>query len=198
MICLGNKPRSFCCFWDCTKYCVSGFDYRTYTELGKQRLLEAQKNLVCTSTQEKGAVTPQETESGLPVWVFGSLWHRYGLTVACFGVRVTDYKQSWEVWGAGISPFEGGRHYCHYPHHSLATGETTGREHSPTHQQKIGLKTYWKWPCPPEQDPVFPTASPSHQEACTSFLSSSIRGQTEWKPQSQNTNQTDHRDHNLV
>ena len=54
------------------------------------------------------------------------------------------------------------------------------REHSPTHQQKIGLKTYWACPCPPEQDPVFPRASPFHQESCTSLLSSSIRGQTEW------------------
>ena len=34
---------------------------------------------------------------------------------------------------------------------------------SPTHQQKIKLKFYWAWP--PEQDPVFPTNSPSHQEA---------------------------------
>ena len=51
--------------------------------------------------------------------------------------------------------------------------------------------------------------SPSHQEACTNLLSSSIRGQTEeerttmpwplgWKPLLQKTNQTDHMDHNLV
>ena len=38
------------------------------------------------------------------------------------------------------------------------------------------FRIYWKWPCPPEQDPVFPTASASHQEASTSLLSSSIRG----------------------
>jgi len=25
-----------------------------------------------------------------------------------------------------------------------------------TNEQKIGLKIYWVWPCPPEQDPVFP------------------------------------------
>ena len=52
---------------------------------------------------------------------------------------------------------------------------------------------------PPEQDPVFLMAAPSHQEACTSFLPSSIRRQREearttipwppeWKPQSQKTN----------
>ena len=35
-------------------------------------------------------------------------------------------------------------HYLHYLHHSLASGQTTGREHSP--QQRIGLKIYWAWP----------------------------------------------------
>ena len=50
---------------------------------------------------------------------------------------------------------------------------------SPTHQQTIELKIYWAQPCPPEQDPVFPTVSPSHQEACKSLLSSSTRRQTE-------------------
>ena len=76
--------------------------------------------------------------------------------------------------------------------------QTTGREHSPTHQQNIGLKIYWAWPCPPEQDPVLPTANPSHQEASTSLLFSSIRGETEWKQQSQKTNQTYLMDHRLV
>ena len=28
----------------------------------------------------------------------------------------------------------------------LVSGQTPGREHSPTHQQKIGLKIYWAWP----------------------------------------------------
>ena len=44
--------------------------------------------------------------------------------------------------GAGISPLEGGRHYQHYPCHSLASGQMTWREHSPLHQQKIGVKIY--------------------------------------------------------
>ena len=45
---------------------------------------------------------------------------------------------------------------------------------------------------------VFPTAKPSHQEASMRLLSLSIRGQTEWKPQSQKTNQADRMDHSLV
>ena len=41
-----------------------------------------------------------------------------------------------------LGPFEGGCHYLHYLYHSLISGQTTGREPSPTHQQKIGLKVY--------------------------------------------------------
>ena len=37
--------------------------------------------------------------------------------------------------------FEGVCHF-HYLHHSLVSGQTTGKEHSPAHQQKIGLKFY--------------------------------------------------------
>ena len=94
-------------------------------------------------------------------------------------------QQSWEARCAAKSPFEGLSHYHHYFYHSLASGQSIGREHSPTHQQKIGIKISWEWPCPLEQDPVFPIASLSHQEASTNLLSSSIRGKTERKPQSE-------------
>ena len=64
-----------------------GFDYRTATELGKQTLGGHKQNLVCTRTQEKGAVTPQETDPDLPVsvqeslaeaWVGGGLLQGWG------------------------------------------------------------------------------------------------------------------------
>ena len=41
---------------------------------------------------------------------------------------------------------------------------------SSAHQQKIGLKIYWAWPCLSEQDPVFPSVSLSHQKASVSLL----------------------------
>ena len=110
------------------------------------------------------------------LWVSRSLWQRHGLTLACCGVRSTESNSP------DISPFEGGLHYCHYPYHSLASGQPTGMEYSPTHQQKIGLKVDWAWTHPSEQDPDSPTASPSHQEASISLLSLSTRGQTEWNP----------------
>ena len=84
-----------------------------------------------------------------------------------------------------MGPFEGGCHNFHHLHHSLVSGQIIVKEHSPAHQQKIGLNIYWEWPHPSEQDPVSPTVSLSHQEVSISFLSLSIREQTEWKPQSQ-------------
>ena len=55
---------------------------RTYKGLGKQTLGGHIQNLVCTRTQEKEAVTPQETDPDFPVsvqeysiemWVSGGL-----------------------------------------------------------------------------------------------------------------------------
>ena len=68
-----------------------GLDYRSATGLGKQNLAGCKQNFVYTRTQEKGEVTPQETESDLPVSV-RSLWWRYGLTVAWRWVRDTNYN----------------------------------------------------------------------------------------------------------
>ena len=72
---------------------------------------------------------PQETDPDLPVSVQEFLveaWVGGGL-----------------LQGQGhMGHFEGGCHYLHYLHHGLASGQTTGREHSPAHQQIIGLKIY--------------------------------------------------------
>ena len=60
---------------------------RTYTGPGKKTLGGPKQNLVCTRTQEKGAVSPQETDSDLPVsvqespveaWVGGGLLQGWG------------------------------------------------------------------------------------------------------------------------
>ena len=168
-----------------------GFDYRTYTGLGKESLEGQKQYLVCTRTQEKGVMTPQETDPDMPVsvqvspaesWVGGGLLQ--GRDTECGSVRV--------------GPLEGGHHYLHYLHHTLVSGQATGREQGPIHQWKVGLKIYWVWPHPAEQDPVSPTVSLFHQEASISLLPFSIRVLTERKPQSQKTNQTDHMDHSLV
>ena len=93
----------------------------------------------------------------------------------------SDLLQGWghECKSACIGTFEGGPRYLLYFHLSLASGQTTGREHSPIHKQKIGIKIYKAWPCPSEQDPDSPSVSLSHQEASISLLSFFIRGQTD-------------------
>ena len=60
-----------------------------------------------------------------------------------------------------------------------ASGPTTNKEGTQAHPlAENWIKDLLSRPCPSKQDSVFPTACPSHQEACTSLLSSSIRGQT--------------------
>ena len=93
---------------------------------GKQTLGGHKQNLVCTRTQEKGAVNPQETDldmtmsvqkSPAEAWVGGGLLHGQSLSaVMC----------AWDI-------LKEVPHYLHYLHHSLASGQTTGKEHRPAH-----------------------------------------------------------------
>ena len=87
-----------------------GFDYRTYTGLGKQTLGGHKENFMCTRTQEKEAVIPQETDPDLPVSVQESpaeVWVQGAEAVACCRVWGTEYSS------ACTGPFEGGHHYLH-------------------------------------------------------------------------------------
>ena len=92
------------------------FDYRTSIGLGKQTHGGHKQNLVRTRTQENWAVIPQETEPDLPVSVQESL------------------VEVWVVLGGAACLHKSfRRQFLHYPYHSLASSQTTGREHSPTH-----------------------------------------------------------------
>ena len=81
-------------------------------------------------------MTPQETAPELPVsvqessaeaWVSGGLLQgRRALSAAV---------HAWDLLKEVIIIFITSTI-------SMASGQTTGREHSPTHQQKIGLKIY--------------------------------------------------------
>ena len=80
-------------------------------------------------------MNPQETDPEKPMSVQES------------SVKVCDSGSLLQVMGTECSsmcmrPFEGGCHYLHYLHHTLASGQTTEKEHSPAIQQKIGLKFY--------------------------------------------------------
>ena len=81
---------------------------------------------MCARTQKKGAVTLQETDPDLPMSVQESLAEAW-VGVACCRVWGT------ECYSACLGPFERGHHNLHYLHHSLASDQIIGREHSPTH-----------------------------------------------------------------
>ena len=77
---------------------------------------------------------PQETDPDLPMsvqeslvgaWVGGDLLRGRGTECS---------SASWDLWKEVAIVFIAST--------SLVSGQTTGREHSPTHQQKIGLKIY--------------------------------------------------------
>ena len=64
-------------------------------------------------------------------------WTR--LACECPGVSGGGMGRRWPAERSGalrvcIRPFEGGHHYLHYFHHSLASCQTRGREHSTKHQ----------------------------------------------------------------
>ena len=119
------------------------------------RRLEGTNRTLCTPGPRRKEQWPHRRLTQTSPWMSRSLWQRCGLAVACCRVGGTEYSNAW------MGPFEGGRHYLHYLHHSLASGQITGREHRPALQKKIGLKIYWAWPLLSEQDPVPPPQSVS-------------------------------------
>ena len=134
------------------------------------RLLEGTNKTLCPPEPWRKKQWPHKRRTQTCLWVSRSLRWRCGLAVGCCGVEGTE-------WGSAcMAPFEGSPHYLHYLRHGLASGQTTGREHSPAHQQKLGLKIYWAWPHPSGQDPVSPSVSLSHQEASISLLFFSSEG----------------------
>ena len=72
------------------------------------------------------------------------------------------------------------------------------REHRPCPSIENWITDLLGMAHPSEQDPVSPSVNFSHQKVSISLLSISFSGQTERKPQSQKTNQTDHMDHSSI
>ena len=94
-------------------------------------------------------MTPQETDPDLPGSVQESLVEAW----ACPRVGGTECSTT------RMGHFEGGPHYLHYLHHGLASGQITGREQSPAHQQKNWIKDLLSLALPIRQDPFSPSFS---------------------------------------
>ena len=117
------------------------------------KFLENTNKILCAPGLRRKEQWPHKRLTQICLWMSRRLWQRHGSVVACWRVGGTKCSSVY------MGPFEGDHHYIHYLHHSLASGQTTGKEHSTAHQQKIGLKIYWAWPCPSEQGPVSPSVS---------------------------------------
>ena len=127
------------------------------------RLLEGTNKTLCAPGPRRKEHWSHKRLNQTCLWVFGSLWQRCGSTLACprpetLSAIVLGYAACWhKSWRRLPLPLP-------------------GFGFRPSHQQKIGLKIYWTWPCPSEQDTVFTTVSISHQEASTSFYPHPLEG----------------------
>ena len=108
----------------------AGFDYRTSTELRKQRLLEGTNKPLCTLEPRRKEQWPHKRLSQTCLCVLAVSGRGMGQQCPAEGSAALTTT----VLG-GLC-VEGGCHYCHCPYHRMASGQTTGRENSPTHQQK--------------------------------------------------------------
>ena len=135
--------------------------------------LGCHKQILCaTRTQGKRSSVPHKD------------WTR--LACECFRVFCRGLGQQWLAAGTGaLAAVVLGDAECWHKYLDCrgfdwaASGPTTNKEGTQAHPlAENWIKDLLSRPCPSKQDSVFPTACPSHQEACTSLLSSSIRGQT--------------------
>ena len=142
---------AFSCRWLFSEKTLVSGETRVSGLFWGNRLLEGTNKTLCAPGPRRKEQLSHKRLTQSCLWVSRSLWWRRGSMVAC---RIGGTECS----SACTGPFEGDCHFLHYLHHSLVSGQTTGREQSPAYQQKIGLKIYWAWSSPSEQDPVSPTS----------------------------------------
>ena len=163
----GNRSRNPQRSW---LWRPAGFDCRTSTGLRKTetQLVESTHKVLCTPRPKEKEQLPHRRLNHTYLLVLEDLLQRWGAAVAHHRNKGTGsrssgkYSSAWALPEAAIIPTK-------EPVGSSAGSpqakQLTGTEHSPTHQQTSGLKFYRAQLCLPEQDPVLPTTSPSHQEA---------------------------------
>ena len=143
------------------------------------------QNFVHTRTQEKGAVTPQETNPDSPMMPRRPQW-RCGSAVARFRAGDTECSRACTRPGKKVAVI--------FPTSTTIWSQVNREGSQPTENCITHLLNL----SPPIRTRSSFPHSQSLQEASISLFSLSFRGQTEGKPQSQKTNQTDHMDHSLV
>ena len=127
-------------------------------------------------------------------------WPR--LACKCTGVSSGGLGQRWPAAGvtecgsACMGPFEGVPHI--FIAFTIVWPQVKIREGTQPHPSTENWIKDLLSMATPVRTRVSHSVSFSHQEASTNLLPFSIRGQTDWKPRSQETIQSDHMDHSLV
>ena len=119
--------------------------------------------------QEKG---PYKRLIQTCLWVSRSLQWRHGSGVACYRVEGTGCSSMC------MGPLQGGRHYLHYLHHSLAQlGKREGTQPHPLTENWI--KDLLSMALPISTRPSLPFSQSLPSGSFLNSLSFSIRGQTD-------------------
>ena len=147
--------------------------------------------LLCTLGPRRKEQWPHKRLTQTCPWVSRSLPQRRGSAVACCRGRGAECSS------ACLGPFEGvSIIFINSTIVSPQVKQQGGNTATPINRNWI--KDLLDMALPMRTRPSFPLSQSPHQATSISLLSLSIRGQTEWKPQSQKTNQSDHVHHSLV
>ena len=147
--------------------------------------------LLCTLGPRRKEQWPHKRLTQTCPWVSRSLRQRRGSAVACCRGRGTECSS------ACLGPFEGVS--IIFINSTIVSPQVKqqGRSTAPPINGNW-IKDLLNMALPMRTRPSFPFSQSPHQETSISLLSLSIRWQTEWKPQSQKINQSDHVDHGFV
>ena len=101
------------------------------------RLLVGTNKTLCTQEPRRKEQWPHKGMSESDMCEYpGVSWEGVGWQWPAAGSGALNTTVLGAAGCSDISPFEGGHHY---PYHISASGQTIGREHSPTHQNKTQI-----------------------------------------------------------
>ena len=109
---------------------LSSMTHPSYTGLGN-RLLEGTDRTLFAPGPRRKEQWPHKRLIQTCLWLFRSLWQRHVSAVPWCRAGGTECSS------ARMGPFEGGLHYLHFLHHSLAPGKQQGGNTAPPINRKL-------------------------------------------------------------
>ena len=170
-----------------------GGQWDLITELAQDwgnRFSQGTIKTLCASGPSRKEQWPHKRLSQTGLWVSRSFWQRRGSTVACHGVGALDTPVLAQSIGRTLPLLP-----LPLPYFGLRANYREGTQPNPS--RKNWIKDLQSMAPLIKARPRICHSQPLLSGSFHKLLSLPIRGQTEWKPQWQKTNQTDHLDHSL-